>query len=51
MTVYRLVAKDTVEEKILALHRQKRELAQDLLEGAEEGVRLSAGELLALMQA
>ena len=51
VTVYRLVAKDTVEEKILALHRQKRELAQDLLEGAEEGVRLSAGELLALMQA
>ncbi|MBN9416263.1 MAG: DEAD/DEAH box helicase [Candidatus Eremiobacteraeota bacterium] len=51
VTVYRLVAKDTVEEKILALHRQKRELAHGLLEGAEEGVRLSAGELLALMQA
>lgn len=50
VTVYRLVAKDTVEEKILALHRQKRELAQGLLEGAEEGVRLSTHELMALMQ-
>lgn len=50
VTVYRLVAKDTVEEKILALHRQKRELAQGLLEGAEEGVRLSTSELLGLMQ-
>lgn len=50
VTVYRLVARDTVEEKILALHQQKRELADGLLEGAEVGMRLSASELLALMK-
>jgi SNF2 family DNA or RNA helicase len=50
VTVYRLVAKDTVEEKILALHQQKRELVDGLLEGAEQPLRLSAADLLNLMQ-
>ena len=49
VTVYRLVAKDTVEEKILTLHQQKRELVDGLLEGSDQGVRLSASELLKLM--
>ncbi len=31
--VYRLVARDTIEEKILALHRDKRALAADILSG------------------
>ncbi len=50
VTVYRLVAKDTVEEKILALHQHKRDLADGLLEGAEQGMKLSAKELLQLMR-
>ncbi|MBQ3289105.1 MAG: DEAD/DEAH box helicase [Kiritimatiellae bacterium] len=31
VTIYRLIAKDTVEEKVLALHNEKRILAEDML--------------------
>ncbi len=48
VTVYRLVIRDSVEEKILALHRSKRALAADFLEGAS--VPLSEEELLALFR-
>ncbi len=51
VTIYRLIVKDSVEEKILRLHRDKRELAADLLEGTDSGVRLGEEELLALLQA
>ncbi|MBQ7585133.1 MAG: DEAD/DEAH box helicase [Desulfovibrionaceae bacterium] len=53
VTVYRLVMAHTVEEKILKLHSQKRDLAADFLEGHEEAVTqatLSEEELLALLQ-
>ena len=36
VSVYKLVAKDTIEERILALQQQKAKLAQDVLSG--EGV-------------
>jgi len=49
VTVYRLVARDTIEEKIVALHRTKRDLADALLEGTEAVGRLGADELLALL--
>lgn len=48
VTVYRLVVRDSVEEKILGLHRSKRALAADFLEGAS--VPLSEAELLALFR-
>ena len=32
MTIYRLIAKDTVEEQVLALHNTKRLLAEDILD-------------------
>ena len=48
MTVYRLVARDTVEEAILRLHRAKRALAADILDGAD--VPLSEAELLELLR-
>ncbi len=51
VTIYRLVAQDTIEEKIVQLHRDKRDLADSLLEGAEAGGRLSAEDLLRLLQA
>ena len=41
MTIYRLVMQDSIEERILALHRDKRDLAADLLEGTETTARLS----------
>ena len=37
VTVYRLVAEDTLEEKIVALHARKRDLAEQLLEGQRGG--------------
>ena len=50
VTVYRLVAKDTIEEKIVQLHEEKRDLADRLLDGTEGSARLSAADLLALLQ-
>ena len=35
VSVYRLIAKGTIEEKILAMQEQKRQLAQDLLSGSQ----------------
>ena len=42
VTVYRIVAKDTIEEKIVDLHSWKRYLANSLLDEAEVPVTLSA---------
>ncbi len=50
VTVYRLVAKDTIEEQIVDLHRHKRDLADRILEGADAPARLSADELLKLLR-
>lgn len=50
VTIYRLVTQNTIEEKIIQLHSQKRDLADSLLEGTEGSAKLSAKELLALMQ-
>jgi SNF2 family DNA or RNA helicase len=50
VTVYRLVAKDTIEERILKLHSAKRDLADGLLAGAEDGGRLSYADMLALVR-
>ena len=49
VTVYRLVAKDTIETRILALHRQKRTLADGILEGTG-GAALSAEALMDLLR-
>lgn len=49
VTIYRLVAKDTIEEKIVDLHRQKRDLADSLLEGADMSGKMSTDELLNLL--
>jgi hypothetical protein len=50
VTVYRLVMKDTIEEQIVGLHKDKRDLADSLLDGADAAGKLSAGELLALLR-
>ena len=41
----RLVAQDTIEESVLALHARKRDLAESLLEGANVAGKLSTVEL------
>ncbi|MGF1570930.1 MAG: DEAD/DEAH box helicase [Nodosilinea sp.] len=49
VTIYRLVAKNTIEEKIVDLHRQKRDLADSLLEGADMSGKISTDQLLQLI--
>jgi SNF2 family DNA or RNA helicase len=50
VTVYRLIAADTIEEKILRLHQTKKALADTLLSGTDRIQRLSADEILALLR-
>ena len=50
VTVYRLIAKDTIEEKILALQEAKRDLADAVLSGESASlVSLSNEELMELL--
>ena len=49
VTVYKMIAKDTIEEKIMELQEAKRDLADAILEGKGESLMsLSREELLAL---
>jgi superfamily II DNA or RNA helicase len=50
VTIYRLVAKGTIEDKIVDLHQQKRDLANSLLEGTEMSGKISTDQLLQLIQ-
>ena len=50
VTVYRLVTKNTIEEKILKLHASKRDLADSLLDGSDISGRMSADELFQLIR-
>ena len=50
VTIYRLITSRTIEEKIVALHHQKRELADSLLEGSDMAARISTSDLLALLK-
>ncbi|KAM3093659.1 DEAD/DEAH box helicase [Phormidesmis sp. 146-12] len=49
VTIYRLVAEGTIEEKIVNLHHHKRDLADSLLEGTEMSGKVSTDELLRLI--
>ncbi|QLI82958.1 DEAD/DEAH box helicase [Chitinibacter fontanus] len=50
VTIYRLVAEGTIEEQIVALHRDKRDLADSLLEGGDASGKLDAAALLTLLK-
>jgi len=50
VTIYRLVARGTIEEGIVELHGRKRDLADSLLEGTEMAARMSPGEMLAMLK-
>jgi hypothetical protein len=49
VTVYRLIARGTIEDKILALHADKRALIAGVLEGTSAAARLTTRDLLALI--
>jgi SNF2 family DNA or RNA helicase len=49
VTVVRLVAQGTIEERVLELHADKRRLAEGVLEGSEGAALLDTDALLALL--
>ena len=49
VTIYRLIAADSIEEQILELHATKKSLADALLEGSDVSARLTRDEILALL--
>jgi SNF2 family DNA or RNA helicase len=50
VTIYRLVTKDTIEEKIVQMHQTKRNLADSLLQGADMTGKMTGKELLDLIR-
>ena len=50
VTVYKLVAKGTIEERILSLHKEKKDLISGVLEGTDEAAKLSGSELVELIK-
>lgn len=50
VTIYRLVAEGTIEEKLVAMHSQKRNLAADILSEAGEQKTLDPDELMELLR-
>lgn len=50
VTVYRLVTAGSVEERIVALHQDKRELAEGLLAGQDSAAPVAAAELMDLLR-
>lgn len=50
VTVYRFVSENTIEEKIVKLHAEKRDLADSLLAGTESSAALSTEDLLDLIR-
>jgi SNF2 family DNA or RNA helicase len=50
VTIYRMVTRNTIEEKIVDLHRDKRDLASTLLDGSDMTGKMSADELMKLIR-
>jgi superfamily II DNA or RNA helicase len=50
VTIYRLITKHTIEEKIVRLHQEKRDLANSLLADTAMSSRISVEELLNLIR-
>ncbi len=49
VTVYRLIAADTVEERVLELHKEKKQIAEDVLDGTGSAA-LSPAQLMGLFK-
>jgi superfamily II DNA or RNA helicase len=50
VTVIRMVARGTIEEAVLSLHEEKRQLAASILDGADAAARLDGEDLLDLIR-
>jgi SNF2 family DNA or RNA helicase len=49
VTVYRLISRGTIEDKIVLLHRDKRALVAGILEGTDVAARMTANDLMSLL--
>ncbi|MBN2714678.1 MAG: DEAD/DEAH box helicase, partial [Deltaproteobacteria bacterium] len=49
VTIYKIVTRGTIEEKVLQIHGDKRDLASGLLEGSDAVAKLDMKELIALI--
>lgn len=49
VTVYHLVSKNTIEEKIIRLHQTKRDLADNILAGTDTSYKLTGKDLLEMV--
>ncbi len=49
VTIYRMIAENTIEEKIIKLHHDKRDLADKLLADTDQSAKISSDELMALL--
>jgi SNF2 family DNA or RNA helicase len=49
VTIYRLIAENTIEEKIVKLHHEKRDLADKLLADTDQSAKISSEELFNLI--
>jgi SNF2 family DNA or RNA helicase len=50
VTIYRFIAKNTIEDKIVKLHHQKRDLADSLLEGSDRSGTISLKDIMKLVE-
>jgi len=50
VTVYHLISANTIEEKILRLHDAKRDLATSILEGTDTSHKITAAQLLKMIE-
>ena len=50
MTIYKLISENTIEERIIDLHKTKKSLADALLQGTDMSHQMSREESLALLR-
>ncbi len=50
VTIYKLIATQTIEERILEMHKNKRSLSDSLLEGGDMSTKLSKKEIMDMLQ-
>ena len=50
VTIYRIIAEDTIEEKIVKMHHNKRDLADKLLANTDHSAKISSEELFNLIR-
>ncbi len=50
VTIYRLIAKGTIEEQIVELHHHKKDLADQLLVNTDKVMKLDVNDVLSMLK-